>query len=1076
MSIVGLLILFVLFSVFGSLGVVAWMGSRRRLREAKNYERGLKMVPLLIHLPPQSSDIEAGQRDSRDIADEAISQAQVLYDIIASTAEKGFKSNFYGQRHITLEIVAVAGRVNFYAAVPVVLVSVVQQAIISAYPTARLEEVEEHNLFSPVGKLSGTIGGEMSLKEDFIRPVATYQESKRDTMTALLNALSELGDDDGAGIQILIRPAKQGWHSRGLKVAQDLKDGKEKQGFLQQTKGLGAILWKPPEAIDKETKQLTNLQQSEIDAIENKTKYPAYETLIRVVASSNTIQQAQKTLNNIVATFALFDAPGRNGFKYSEARDIDSFVTAYILRFFPPEVNSNILNSVELATIFHFPDESHTPTSQLSRQESKQVDGPRGLPTEGLLLGYNVFRGVKKEIRLTDNDRRRHLYIVGQTGTGKSTVLENLALQDMLDGKGFAFVDPHGDTAEALMGMVPKERVEDVIYFSPADMDYPMGLNLFEFDTPDQKDFLIQEAINMLYKLYDPQHQGIIGPRYEHWFRNAALTLMSDPQGSTFIDIPKVFTDDNYAKQKLKYVQDQTVLDFWNKEMAGTSDYHKSEVLGWFVSKFGAFLSNEMMRNIIGQTKSSFNLRQVMDEGKILLVNLSKGRTGELNSKLLGMIFVMKFQSAAMSRANIPESQRRDFSLYVDEFQNFSTDSFSSILSEARKYRLSLIVANQFISQLTDDIRDAVFGNVGSVISFRTGANDADFLVKQFSPTFDVDDLVRLPNFNSVTRIMTNNIPSQPFSMTMLPALGRDNQQLADALKRMSILKYGQPKAIVEQAIFKRLETLEPPKPKPKFGGGASSQPMPKATNRPQAGLKAGAPGGKPSFLDEWLEKRKQRLQANPKPQVSSGLNQRADKLFNDKSAASTIPPASSGVQSRDVPSTLPSPGGQMKNQAAASDHPAITQATGQLLANPPSSDSDDNKIPDNAVAQGVGAAGSMNSEIIDQQKPPAPNQDGTLNMDHGEEFKIEKSPDAKSKFSAINSSPSNPVNTNQTEITKDVEDNISSITKDDEEAKKLSEAIKSNSSKNTKPAVNPNIPESDDMYIDKDGNIHYRD
>jgi hypothetical protein len=392
-------------------------------------------------------------------------------------------------------------------------------------------------------------------------------------------------------------------------------------------------------------------------------------------------------------------------------------------------------------------------------------------------------------------------------------------------------------------------------------MDYPMGLNLFEFHTPEQKDFLIQEAINMLYKLYDPQRQGIIGPRYEHWFRNASLTLMSDPGGSTFIDIPKVFTDNQYAKQKLVHVTDQTVLDFWNKEMASTSDYHKSEILGWFVSKFGAFLSNEMMRNIIGQTKSAFNLRDIMDNKKILFVNLSKGRTGELNSKLLGMIFIMKFQAAAMSRADVPEEQRKDFCLYVDEFQNFSTDSFATILSEARKYRLNLIVANQFTTQLSDEIRDAVFGNVGSIASFRVGADaDADALSKKFQPIFEREDLLRLPNYNTITQILIGGVPTQPFSMATIPALGTPNPMLAQALKQLSAAKFGRPKAKVESEIFARLATKEVPKPAfsaGQFGSAgpgvrppASKKPMPGGTALPPAGSNA-------SFLDQWLAKRR---------------------------------------------------------------------------------------------------------------------------------------------------------------------------------------------------------------------------
>lgn len=835
-------------------GFIAFMHVRKLWREQKNFERGLKMVPLLIHLPPQSDDTEIGQRDARDVMDETISKAQVLYNIIASTVQKGFKSKFYGQRHFAFEIVGAKGFVHFYAAVPVALVDVVMQAVVSAYPTARLEEVAEHNIFSPVGKITATIGGELVLKENYAYPIATYQVIKRDTMQSILNALSTLEKEDGAGIQILMRPADASWRKHALSVATKKRKGKDKKkgasAFGSYIRQMIYAVSKPPEDKKGDEHTLSGVDQSMVDSIEEKTKYPGYEVLIRVVASSNISQRAQAVLSNIVATFALFDAPGSNGFKYTSAKDIDSFVTAYIMRFFPPEQTKTILNAVELATLFHFPDQSGVPTSQLERQASKQVDGPRNIPDDGLLLGYNVFRGAKKAIRLSQNDRARHMYVVGQTGTGKSTFLENLALQDMLAGEGFAFIDPHGDTAEKLLSMVPKERTEDVIYFCPADMDYPIGLNLFEFHSPEQKDFLIQEAINMLYKLYDPQHQGIIGPRYEHWFRNAALTIMADPEGATFIDIPKVFTDNAYAKQKLAFVTDQTVQDFWNKEMASTSDYHKSEVLGWFVSKFGAFLSNEMMRNIIGQTKSSFDLREIMDQKKILLVNLSKGRTGELNSKLLGMIFVMKFQAAAMSRASIPESERVDFCLYVDEFQNFSTDSFATIMSEARKYHLNLIVANQFTTQLSEEIRDAVFGNMGTIVAFRIGQNDVDSITKYFQPLFDGDDLLRVPNYNAVVRTLIGGVPTQPFSMTGLPPLGTPNKGLGDALKQLSAAKYGRPKSVVESEIFERLATKED------ASSAGPSQP-PRAGSMPNRGASpAPAPKQPANFLDDWLNKK----------------------------------------------------------------------------------------------------------------------------------------------------------------------------------------------------------------------------
>jgi hypothetical protein len=899
--------LITLFSIFLLMMLlaspIAFWQVRRMFREQKNFERGLKMVPLLIHLPPQSEDTDASGRDVRDLVDENISKAQILYNIIASTMQKGFKSKFYGQRHFSFEIVGSKGFVHFYAAVPIALVEVVKQAIVSAYPAARLEEVAEHNIFSPVGKISGTTGGELTLKENFAYPIATYQDLKRDAMQSLLNSLSTLEKEDGVGIQILMRPANPDWRKSASSVASKKRKGKDKKANAGSLlKDFFIAFNKPPEEKSgggSDKPELSSLEQQVLDSIDEKTRHPGYETLIRVVASSNISQRSQAILSNVVATFALFDAPGKNGFKYTPAKDIERFVTAYILRLFPQEHNKSILNSIELATLFHFPDQRNIPTSQLERQASKQVDGPRNMLDEGLLLGYNIFRGAKKPIRLSLQDRQRHMYVVGQTGTGKSTFLENLALQDMLNGEGFAFIDPHGDVAERLLAMVPRERTEDVVYFSPADMEYPMGLNLFEFHTPEQKDFLIQEAINMLYKLYDPQRQGIIGPRYEHWFRNAALTLMSDPGGSTFIDIPKVFTDNKYAKQKLQHVTDQTVLDFWNKEMAATNDYHKSEVLGWFVSKFGAFLSNEMMRNIIGQTKSSFNLREIMDNKKILIVNLSKGRTGELNSKLLGMIFVMKFQAAAMSRANIDEKDRVDFSLYVDEFQNFSTDSFATIMSEARKYRLNLIVANQFTTQLTEEIRDAVFGNMGTIVTFRVGQNDVETLSRYFQPLFDADDLLRVPNFNTVVRTLINGVPTQPFSMATLPVLGNPNMQLAAALKRLSAAKFGRPRAKVESEIFARLATKEEPKPafSSPFGPTAAT----KGPFGPPVAPKAPASGS--SFLDEWLAKRKSPGAVQPKP-IGSPFGPASPKSFASDSPMQPASTPSVAVAPPPVPPT----------------------------------------------------------------------------------------------------------------------------------------------------------------------------
>lgn len=936
-----------IFAFLGlTVGFFVFSQYRKTLREAKNYERGLKMVPLLIHLPPSSDDLETGGRDQRDVTEEVLSQAQVMYNIISSTATRGFKSRVYGQRHISFEIVTRGGLIYYYVIVPTVLEEVIRQAIAAAYPSARLEEVAEHNIFSQVGKMSGTIGGEFTLRKNFAYPIATFQESKRDASRALLNALSAAAREDGVAIQILLRPAREGWAKSALAEAEriDKDKGKKKTGLggIVAPKDLMEALWKPPVTNETkpEDKKLTSLEQATVEAIEAKTRHPGYEVLVRVVVSSNTAAHSQALLKNIVAAFALFDSPTFNGFKFALTKNIEELVTAYIFRFFPQSLTQSVLNSVELATIFHLPDQKSIPTSQVKRQLAKQVDGPTEIMDEGFLLGYNEYRGIKKPIRLSTNDRRRHTYIIGQTGTGKSVLLENLAYQDMMDGRGFAFVDPHGDSVEALLGKVPKERVEDVIYFNPGDMTNPIGLNMFEFDSPDQKDFLVQEAINMLYGLYDPGHTGIVGPRLEHIFRNCALLLMSDPNGGTFIDIPKLLIDEEFMKSKLKYVTDQTVLDFWTKEFPNSQRSNEAgEVISWVVSKFGPFISNDAMRNVIGQTKSGFNLRDIMDNKKILLVNLSKGKMGELNSKLLGIIFVMKFQAAAMSRADMPEDQRQDFSLYVDEFQNFATESFESILSEARKYRLNLIMGNQFMTQLTDKIREAIIGNVGTIISGRIGLTDAELLEKAFRPSFDAEDLTKMPNYQSVTRVQINGVPSAPFSMSFVPPMGQTNPELSGALKRLSAAKYGKPRAIVEKEIFARLGAADAEK-KAKLDALKQAQqrsPMP-APARPGA-----VPGGGgSSFLDEWLAKRQQ-MGSGSKPPVAGPM---PSQPLQARPVQSPVPQAFSQAQPLQAPPVQPQPSFTVPPASVApTPTPAPTPPTDRLSLRGDDANPDDHEV-----------------------------------------------------------------------------------------------------------------------------------
>ena len=504
----------------------------------------------------------------------------------------------------------------------------------------------------------------------------------------------------------------------------------------------------------------------------------------------------------------------------------------------------------------------------------------------------------------------------------------------MLDGRGFALVDPHGDLAEHLLEKVPKERVEDIIYFNPSDMDNPIGLNMFEFDHPDQKDFLVQEAIGMLYGLYDPGHTGIVGPRLEHIFRNCALLLMSDPAGGTFVDIPKLLVDDSFRNNKLKYVTDQQVLDFWTKEFpASQRSSEAGEVISWVIAKFGPFISNDAMRNIIGQTKSGFDFQDIMNNNKILLVNLSKGKLGDLNSKLLGIVFVMKFQAAAMARAKIPEDERKDFTLYVDEFQNFATDSFETILSEARKYRLSLVLANQFMTQLKEELREAILGNVGTTITGRIGITDAEIMVKRYTPVFDAEDLTKLPNFESVCVAQIEGVPSAPFSMAWIPPMGHQNAQLGDALRRLSAAKYGHPRAQVEREIAARTSMNQ--------SSGNNKQLKNTAGAAANAPNKI-APSSSSSLLDEWLAKRKQvtgRNSTTPHP-VSSPLPANAKPPMSSTGNVAAAGPAQSqnytDAYSRASNSTLPAQSQlqQLPQQPSRNNPINLTQS--QLGAVPP--------------------------------------------------------------------------------------------------------------------------------------------
>jgi hypothetical protein len=540
-----------------------------------------------------------------------------------------------------------------------------------------------------------------------------------------------------------------------------------------------------------------------MEAIENKCSKVGFNFALRIMVSAKTDEEAKLHVDNIKASFSQF-ASEYNGFTGSNIRAKKQFLVDFVYRYMPLWGNSGVLNAEELATLYHLPNKS-VETPGIHWVYAKRAPAPAQIPASGLHLGKSVYRGQTKEVFVSDDDRRRHAYIVGKTGTGKTELLKYLIMQDIKAGHGVAFIDPHGDAAEDILSMVPPERAEDVIYFNPADTERPIGMNMLEAQTEQEKHFVATYIVGLMYKLYDPHKTGIIGPRFEHAIRNAMLTVMSEP-GNTFVEVVRVLTDANFVQELLPKVDDPIVRRYWTDQIAQTSDFHKSEVLDYIVSKFGRFVTNRMMRNIIGQSQSAFNLRDIMDNRKILIVNLSKGRVGEENSNFLGLVLVPKILVAAMSRQDVPEDQRPDFFLYVDEFQNFATETFADILAEARKFRLNLIVANQFIGQIEEEVKNAVFGNVGTVINFRVGVTDANYLQHEFTPVFNETDLINVERFHAYVKTIVRNEPVPPFSLDTtrdLTKIDRD-PRIAEMIKQLSRLRYGRDVNVVDAEIVHR--------------------------------------------------------------------------------------------------------------------------------------------------------------------------------------------------------------------------------------------------------------------------------
>ncbi|HUD19410.1 MAG TPA: DUF87 domain-containing protein [Patescibacteria group bacterium] len=761
---------FLLIAVFAGalilLGYIIFLLWKYRNREEESLETVVMQVAV-----PRDNEIK-------------IDAAEQMFSSIHSIAHGGFWSFLKPNEHVSFEIVAKPEDIRFYIAVPKKLTDLIEKQIHGAYPGADIKEVEEYSIFSENGKVA--FAGLVLANADYM-PIRIFRDLPTDPLSSITSVLAKMRPGEAAAIQVLIQPAEGKWRENGRSYISKIKKDEsnpEKASFKVDPKSL--------------------------EAIEQKTSKPGFNTVIRCVVSSTDQETAKMHLDNLLASLSQFSSD-HNHLTKVKLPFKQLFMVDFVYRYFPimnfPLFKQfSVLNSDELASVFHFPNKS-IETAHIFWLNAKRAPAPSQIPMSGMFLGRSRYRGVERPIYIDEEDRRRHMYIIGKTGTGKSQLLEEMIVQDIKENKGIAVIDPHGDLIDGVMSRIPASRAEDVIYFDPSDSDRPLGLNMLEAKTEEQKHFVVTSIVGLMYKLYDPMKTGIIGPRFEHAIRNAMLTVMVEP-GNTFVEVVRVLTDAAFVQELLPKLTDPIIRRYWTDQIAQTADFHKSEVLDYIVSKFGRFVTNKLMRNIIGQSQSSYDFRKVMDDGKILLVNLAKGKIGEENSNFLGLILVPRILIAAMSRQEIPEETRRDFYLYVDEFQNFATPDFAQILSEARKYRLNLIVANQFIGQMEEEVKNAVFGNVGSVIAFRVGVTDANYLQHEFQPTFNEADLINIDKFNAYMKTNVRNEPVKPFSMDLTKDMTKinaeKNEKIAEAIIQLSRLKYGRSKELVEAEISHR--------------------------------------------------------------------------------------------------------------------------------------------------------------------------------------------------------------------------------------------------------------------------------
>ncbi|PIR06337.1 MAG: hypothetical protein COV55_04375 [Candidatus Komeilibacteria bacterium CG11_big_fil_rev_8_21_14_0_20_36_20] len=790
------------------------------LKSFKNKSnKNLDLDILLIKIPKYT------KQEKEELNKEYIvSTLGKIENFFASLAALKAEKKVVGTRTdiFSLELVSHNGQISFYAAVAHRFRDFFIQQLQAVYGKIYFEEISDYNIFEANSQIAG---GSLRLANDFSLPIKTYRTFENDPLEGITNSLSKLNDNESAVVQYIFRSAPKKWHRRGRKIARNMYQGMSFHEALSKEGGGGffgivekiinfstsmffTTRQKDEEKLTKpeEKEQLSSMEQERAKGLEEKTSKPGMDVNIRVVVSAPDKTRSNAILSDILNSYSQYNIyEFGNSFKAQIPRHPDSIINNFIYRNFISNHNV-LLNAEEMVSVVHLPLPT-TETPNIDWLDAAKAPPPNNMPREGIILGKNEYRSKETLVRIKQEDRRRHMYVIGQTGVGKSVFMESLLIQDIKEGRGVCVVDPHGDLVEKILTHVPKERAEEVILFDPADIERPMGMNMLEYENGEQKTFVINEMIAIFDKLYDLKATG--GPMFEQYMRNAMLLIMDDKDsGATLLEIPKVLADESYRRYKLSKVQNRFVKDFWEKEaQKAGGEAALANMVPYITSKLTPFISNDTIRPIIAQEKSAFNFRKAMDENKIILLNLSKGKIGEMNSNLLGMIVIGKLLFAAMSRVNISEEQRNDFYLYIDEFQNFITDTISVILSEARKYKLNLILAHQFIAQLTKNnntsIRDAIFGNVGTIISYRIGVEDSEIIAKQMAPIVSEYDLINMPKYTCYIKLLIDNANPPAFNFQPIyPEKG--NFELAQAIKELSRLKYGRERTMVEEEISRR--------------------------------------------------------------------------------------------------------------------------------------------------------------------------------------------------------------------------------------------------------------------------------